>query len=104
MRELDDFINKIQQRAMRDLWDNKHDNRFDDIAWTQKFVFDYGEYNKDKENILDEKIRGIMSNLNELKKLHTEITGHTKFSLLKTSEMSKDLVMTFYYECLECLQ
>ena len=103
MRELDDFIKLAQQRAMKDLWDNDYDIRFDDyLGWTQKFVFNYTNETKEETKILSERMLAIGKHLSSLKDLHTEITGHTKFSLLKTSEMSKELIMTFYYECLEC--
>lgn len=103
MRELDDFIKLAQQRAMKDLWDNELDARYDFLYWTQKFSFDYTN-DKTTSKELAKRMSVIVTYLNHSKDIHTEVTGHTKFSLLKVSEMSQELIMTFYYECLECSQ
>ncbi len=79
----------------------------DNMSWTQKFQLEFTKSKEQSETtniILEAKMKMITLQLENLKSQHTELSGHREFSLLKTSEMNKDLIMTFYYECLECLQ
>ena len=79
----------------------------DNMSWTQKFQLEFTKSKEESETtniILEAKMKMITLQLENLKSQHTELTSHREFSLLKTNEMNKDLIMTFYYECLECLQ
>ena len=95
MRELDDFIKLVQQRAMRDLWDNEFDDRY---AWKFEITPEIKEVQERMAII----IQNVSLQIQARRRTHTFETMHTNFSMPVMRRVGNELQYEFIVTCDTC--